>query len=192
MKVQLGPTNHLFPMPALLVAVRTGEGTANLLAVAWAGVVGGKPPLISIHLGRNHFSTPHIRREKNFTVNVPSSRLHVAVDYCGIVSGRKDPDKAGTCGLTLAPSSKISSPIIVECPLNLECELEQELDMGGGILFIARVVETHADEEALDEKRRLITEKLDPLVFLPNEEYRRLGDSVATPFKVGKQLKKKG
>lgn len=188
----LGPTTDLFPMPALLIAVRTGEGTANLLSIAWASIAGGSPPLIGIHVARTHFSTPHIRRERSFTVNVPSSRLHVAVDYCGIVSGRKDPNKAQTAGLTLVSASKVSAPLVVECPLNFECVLEQELEMGGGLLFVGQVVETHADEDVLDSMGRIVTEKLDPLVFLPNSEYRRLGEFVAKAFSVGKQLKRKG
>lgn len=189
-KRQLGPTTNLYPMPALLIAVKTGDNSANVLAIAWAGIMGGSPPLLGIHLGRNHFSTSHIRRERSFTANIPSTRLHAQVDYCGIISGRKDANKVATCGLSLVPSRFVSAPLVAECPVNLECELERELEIGGGVLFVGRIVETHVDEAVLDEQGNISTEKLDPLVFLPNHEYRGLGQWRAQAFSVGKQFKR--
>ncbi|HUV94277.1 MAG TPA: flavin reductase family protein, partial [Anaerolineae bacterium] len=59
-KRQLGPTTNLYPMPAMLVAVRTGEGSANVLTVAWGGIVGGNPPMMALEIGANHYSTPFI------------------------------------------------------------------------------------------------------------------------------------
>jgi len=67
-KKRLGPTTNLFPMPAMLVAVKTGEGHANILTVAWGGVVGGSPPMLALEIGSSHYSTPYIEREGNFTV----------------------------------------------------------------------------------------------------------------------------
>ena len=42
--------DDLFPMPALLVAVKTGEDTANIVTIAWAGIVGGNPPMMALTL----------------------------------------------------------------------------------------------------------------------------------------------
>ena len=105
-KIKLGPTTNLFPMPALLVAVKTGGDSANILTIAWAGIVGGTPPMIALEMGRNHYSTPYIEREGNFTVNIPNTGQVVGADYCGIVSGSKDPDKPSTCGWTMGNTSQ--------------------------------------------------------------------------------------
>lgn len=188
----IGPSTRLFPMPTLLVCVKTGEDTANILTIAWGGIAGGSPPLIGIAVAKNHYSTPFMRRQKNFSINIPNTSQDVASDYCGIVSGADDPDKAKTCGLTLVPSRKIASPIIAECPINFECTLFRELDLSGLYLFLGEVVETHIDEAVLDERGRIVTEKLDPLVFLPNSEYRKIGPLVSKAFSVGKKLKKAG
>jgi len=189
-KKLLGPTTRLFPMPTLLVCVRTGEKSANILTIAWGGIVNGSPPLISLAVAKNHYSTPYIRKEGNFTVNIPNSHQDVEADYCGIVSGTEDPDKAKTCGFTLVPSTKIASPLIAECPMNFECRLYREINFRSIYLFLGEVVETHVEEAALDGRNRIITEKLDPLVFLPNSEYRRLGGLVSKAFSVGKKLVK--
>jgi flavin reductase (DIM6/NTAB) family NADH-FMN oxidoreductase RutF len=190
-KKLIGPSTRLFPMPTLLVAVKTGENSANIMTIAWGGIVSGTPPLISICVGKDHFSTPFIRKEKNFTINIPNTRQDVKADYCGVVSGTEDPDKATTCGFTLVPSTKIASPIIDECPINFECQLYREIDFKNVYLFMGEVVETHIDESVLDARGRIITEKLDPLIFLPNGEYRKIGDFVSRAFSVGKKLAKK-
>jgi flavin reductase (DIM6/NTAB) family NADH-FMN oxidoreductase RutF len=57
--------------------------------------------------------------------------------------------------------------------------------------MLGEVMETHIEESVLDERGRIITEKLDPLVFLPNSEYRKLGGLVSRAFSVGKQMAKK-
>ena len=38
-KKLIGPTTRLFPMPIVMVCVKTGEKTANILTIAWSGVV---------------------------------------------------------------------------------------------------------------------------------------------------------
>jgi flavin reductase (DIM6/NTAB) family NADH-FMN oxidoreductase RutF len=191
-KKRLGPSTDLYPMPALLVAVKTGEGKANIVTVAWAGIVGGDPPLIALDIARNHYSTPFIEREGQFTVNVPRSTQALEADYCGIVSGHKDSDKPKTCGFTLEPSSRVSAPIIAECPLNFECRLLKRVETGSGSFLLAEILETHADEAALDAKGKIDSARLDPLVFTPDGWYYRLGERVARAFDVGKKLRRKG
>ena len=63
------------------------------------------PPTLALEIGQSHYSTPHIDREGCFSVNIPSSEQVVGADYCGLVSGRVDPDKPGTCGWTMAPAT---------------------------------------------------------------------------------------
>lgn len=64
------------------------------------------------------------------------------------------------------------------------------MEFKGSILFMGEVVETHVSESILDERGKIVSEKLDPLVFLPNGEYRRIGGFVSKAFSVGKALHK--
>jgi len=188
-KRRLGPTTNLFPMPVMLVAVRTGDNTANILTVAWGGVVGA-PPLLALRIGGNHYSTPYIERERSFTVNIPSADMAMGADYCGIVSGRTDPDKAGTCGWTLVPSVHIASPLIAECPLSFECCLVDAVDKGAGKIYLAEILETHVDESALVDDKTVDAALLNPLVFTPDGYYHRLGERVARAWDIGKALRR--
>jgi flavin reductase (DIM6/NTAB) family NADH-FMN oxidoreductase RutF len=88
-KKLIGPSTRLFPMPTLMVCVKTGKDKANILTIAWGGIVAGSPPCIGICVGKDHYSTPFIRQERNFTINIPNSQQDIAADYCGIVSGEK-------------------------------------------------------------------------------------------------------
>jgi flavin reductase (DIM6/NTAB) family NADH-FMN oxidoreductase RutF len=180
--------NQAVPYANLAYCVRTGENSANILTIAWGGVLAGGPPTIGIAVGKSHYSTPFLHKEGNFTINIPNSQQDVVADYCGIVSGINNPNKASTCGFTLVPSTKIPSPLITECPINFECKTYQELDFKGTILFMGEVVETHISESVLDEQGRIVTEKLDPLIFLPNGEYRKIGSFVSKAFSVGRKL----
>ncbi len=188
-KKRLGATTNLFPMPALLVAVKTGEGRANVLTVAWAGIVGGNPPMMALEIGK-HYSTPFIEREGNFTVNVPRSSQVVEADYCGLVSGHQDPNKPATCGWTMVPSSKISSPLIAECPLNFECRVVRQVEAGKGSFYLVEIVETHIDAEALRADNTIDAQALDPLIFTPDGAYYRLGELVGKGWDAGKVLRK--
>jgi len=188
-KKQLGPTTSLFPMPALLVAVKTGEGQANILTVAWAGIVGGNPALMAIEIGQSHYSTPFIEAEGSFTVNVPSAALAAAADYCGIVSGSEDPDKAATCGLTYSPSAKIASPLIAECPLNFECVIVDRVQSAAGVHYLAEIVETHADAAVLNEQGQVQAAALNPLVFTPDGRYFALGEDLGQAWSIGERFR---
>lgn len=190
MKRQLGPTTNLFPMPTLLVAVKTGEHSANVLTVAWAGIVGGNPPMMALEIGANHYSSPFIEREGSFSINIPRSSQVAEADYCGLVSGHSDADKVGTCGWTLAPSRAISAPIIAECPLNLECRVVRKVETGTSSFYLVEIVETHVDEELLRDDKAIDARALDPLIFTPDGAYYALGPCVGRGWDAGKTLKK--
>lgn len=187
-KRRLGPTTHLFPMPTMLVAVKTGEDSANILTIAWGGIVGGNPPMLALDIGANHYSTPFIEREGNFSVNIPSSAQVVGADYCGMVSGFKDPNKPRTCGWTMIPATQISSPLIAECPLNFECRVVGKLAAGQSHFYLAEILETHVDEAALADEETISAVALDPLIFTPDGYYHSLGPRVGKGWDAGKAL----
>jgi len=189
MKKRLGPVERLYPMPCALVVGGLIE-EPGVLAVAWINIVASTPPTVALGLRESRHTLELIRHTGTFTVNLPPASLVEAVDYCGLVSGRSA-DKFGETGLTLVPGSVVPTPIIAECPFNLECRISDEVEVGAYRVILGEIVEAHADEELLlDPDGSLIdVEKLDPLVYIPGtREYRRLGEKVADAFSVGKPL----
>jgi flavin reductase (DIM6/NTAB) family NADH-FMN oxidoreductase RutF len=187
MKRRLGPSDRLFPMPVPLVVSGSGD-ELGVMAVAWIGIASATPPSVGMAIRNSRRTLELIRATREFTVNIPPVRLAEVVDYCGIVSGRKT-DKFADTGLTPLPSAVVSTPILAECPYNMECRVTQELELGEYALVIGEVVETHVEEEAWDaEAARIDLDVLDPLAYCGGvREYRGLTPKVADAFVVGKR-----
>ena len=127
-KIQLGPNDILFPVPAALIVSGT-KNVYNIITIAWIGIMGSKPPIIAISLEETRYSLNFIRKSKEFTVNIPSANYFVETDYCGIISGKKR-DKFRDTKFTPLKSNKVNPPIIKECPFNIECKVIKEIDLG--------------------------------------------------------------
>ena len=152
------PGAMLSPVPVVLVTCM-GEGAKpNILTIAWTGTVCSDPPMLSVAVRPERYSYRIIRDSGEFVVNVPSVHETKAVDYCGVVSGR-EVDKFEQTGLTPAPASKVRPPIIAECPVNIECRVQQEIELGTHTLFLARVVAVQADEGLITPHGRLALER---------------------------------
>lgn len=140
----------LAPVPVVLVGCGDGRDFKyNLITVAWAGVVSSEPPMIGIGVRPERYSRGLIEATKVFTVNLPTSAMAEKVDYCGVVSGRKV-DKFAKCGFTPVPGTKVSAPVVAECPLSLECELRRTVELGSHLLFLGEVVAVQADSALAD------------------------------------------
>jgi flavin reductase (DIM6/NTAB) family NADH-FMN oxidoreductase RutF len=187
MKRRLGPTERLYPMPTPLIVAGIGD-RLGIMAVAWIAIAGSTPSSIVMAMRSTRHTLSLIRETGEFTVNVPSVSLAEAVDYCGIVSGRNT-DKFADTGLTPVPSAVVATPIVEQCPLNFECRVMSEVPNGEYVLVIGEIVETHVDEELVDEAGRIDIDALDPLVYIPaSREYRGLGPKVADAFKIGRAV----
>jgi len=175
-------------MPCPLVVGGTAEEN-DLLAVAWIGIGAGTPPSVAMALRDSRHTLEHIRETGEFTVNIPPVSMAPEVDYCGITSGRST-DKWADTGLTPMPGAVVATPIVAECPYNMECRVTAMHDIGHYVLVVGEVIETHADEHVLDETgEKVDVGLLDPLVYIAgSREYRGLGPVVAKAFSIGKSI----
>jgi flavin reductase (DIM6/NTAB) family NADH-FMN oxidoreductase RutF len=166
----------LFPLPAVMVSCQYMNEKPNIITLAWVGVVCSEPPMVGIAIRKNRFSYDIIRKSGAFVVNVPKGDQLQATDFCGTHSGR-DVDKFAQMKLTAVPGEKTKAPLIEECPVNLECVVRQELELGSHNLFIGEIVATHIDSEYLNEKGHLDVGKMKLFCYCPKaHEYRSVGD----------------
>ena len=171
------PGTMLAPVPAVLVTCQSAAGQPNIVTVAWAGTVCSDPPMLSISLRPSRYSHDLIRASGEFVVNVPTAEQVMAVDRCGVVSGR-DTDKFKLTGLTPAPAQHVKAPAIAECPVNLECRVRQTLKLGSHTLFLAEIVGVQVAEELVDGHGRLALERTRLLAYAHGHYYalgRQLG-----------------
>lgn len=187
-KRQLGPCVTFFPQPTTLVSTVGSDGRNNVMTASWAGIVSKTPPTLAISLNKGRKSYRNIRETGDFVVNMVPSSLAVEADYCGLRSGFDD-DKFERAGFTAAQAQKVKSPLVEQCPLNVECLFVREVEIGDYFLVLGEILEIDAVEAAFAEEGRIDAEAFDPLVYLGGiREYWSLGDRVANAYKDGKTL----
>jgi len=191
MKQRLGALERLFPMPCVLVVGGTMD-EADTLAVAWVNIISSTPPTLVMGLRKTRRTLELIHATAGeFTVNVPSTALAAQVDYCGIVSG-KTADKFAATGLTLTPASMVGTPIIEECPYNIECRTTHEVEVGDYVVVFGEIVECHAEENILRPDTDIVEmDYLDPLIYIAgSREYRGLGPKLHDAYSIGNAFRK--
>jgi flavin reductase (DIM6/NTAB) family NADH-FMN oxidoreductase RutF len=177
LKHELPPSEALYPVPVVLVSCRDKEtGKPNIITLAWCGVACSKPPMLSISIRPSRYSYRLITKARDFVVNIPSAGMLKNVDMCGILSGTKT-DKFAACSLTTAKPSKVSSPLIAECPVNIECVLKDVIKLGAHDMFLGEVVAVHADDGVLGHGERIDFDKAAPFVYT-HGEYREVGKKI--------------
>ncbi len=191
MKTTFGPKKIMFPCPVSLVVTGNME-KANIVTIAWVSLLTSQPPTLGVSVGTRGFSGDAIKENEDFTVNIASVDIMKEADFCGIRSGR-DMDKFEETGLTRLPSKIVKSPIIKECPLNLECRLTDWRIIGRTNHFVGEIMETHVDTDKLknpDEIGSLDIDAANPLIYFGGvREYRSPGPKIGDPYQIGNELK---
>ncbi len=180
--------SYLYPMPVIIVGANV-RGKANFLTIAYCGIIRDKPPTIAISASKGHYTNKGIRENHTFSVNTPSVEMVEKTDYIGIESG-KDVDKSKIFDVFYGELQ--TAPMISEAPLNLECKLVKNVDLGGGNdIFFGEIVQTYANENCLTDDLPDI-EKIDPLVFsMTDNSYRKVGEFIGKAWEIGHNYKKK-
>lgn len=190
MKRQLKIKDTYLPVPAALIVCGT-QPNFNIITLAWTGIVSSTPPAIEISIHKKRYSIGLIKKTKEFSVNIPSADNFIETDYCGLVSG-VDRDKFSDTKFTATKSNVIATPIIKECPLNLECKVIQEIEIGDYTMFIGEIVETHVDVDKFGDNNKIDIKKLNPLIYCATiREYWSIGEKLGDGFSCGKKLKEK-
>lgn len=179
----------LNPVPAVLITSSNKEGKPNVFTVGWIGTACTKPPMITVAIRPERLSYDYIKETEEFVVNLPSSTMTRLVDYCGVVSGKKE-DKIEKLGLKLQPSLQVSAPSLEDCPVNIECRLKSITPLGSHDLFLAEVVSVSVDEEIIDDKGKIHLEKAN-LIAYSHGEYFALQNKPVGKFGYSIQKKKK-
>ncbi len=178
----------LGPVPPVMVTCGAGE-RANIITVAWTGLICTHPPRLSISVRPTRHSYGLIKESGEFAVNLTPARLVREADLCGIYTGAKI-NKFERTGLHAEAAQVVSCPIITECPLALECRVSDILPQGTHDLFLADIVAVDVDEAIIDKSGRLDLARAGLAAFA-HGEYFALGEKLGNfGFSVAKKKKK--
>jgi len=170
------PGTMLYPVPAVMVSCRSREGVNNIITVAWTGIVCSEPAMLYVSIRPERFSHGIIKDTGSFVVNLPTESLAYALDFCGVKSGR-DINKFEHLGLTQQKSNLVDAPSIGECPVSLECRVNNIISLGSHDMFIAEILCVDAEEKLLDKSGKLHLNKAG-LICYNHGEYRALAKSL--------------
>lgn len=183
------PGTLLAPTPPALVSCGDMEHP-NLLTVAWTGIVNTQPPMTYVSIRPERYSFGLIEKSGEFVINLTPAALVRAADFCGVRSGR-DTDKWAACGLTPVAASAVSAPVVAQCPLALECRVQQVLPLGSHHMFLARIEAVEVDASLVDKAGRLDLARAG-LAAYAHGEYFSLGERLGSfGFSVRKKPPKK-
>lgn len=139
----------LYPVP--IVVITAGGETPNVMTCNRVISCSAEPPRLGIAIRPSRYTHTLIQECGEFVVNIPAPDQARLSDYLGVVTGREE-DKISIAGLGLAPAVHVKTPLLDDCPVNIECTLEQSLALDSHTLFIGLVQAVHADESLLSER----------------------------------------
>lgn len=170
-------STQLAPVPAVLVGTGGNGFANNLITVAWVGIVCSDPAMLSISVRPERFSYQALTATREFTVNVPLASQAAVVDWCGVKSGR-DVDKFSDQHLTAITGSQVAAPLVMECPLNLECKVKDIIKLGSHDMFLAEIVAVQVSEDFLTASGRLDLERNGGVLGYAHGHYFNLGECI--------------
>ena len=172
------PGNMLYPLPTVMISCADTSGGDNIMTAAWAGTVCSEPPCVSVSIRKERFSHDMIVSSGEFVINLTTSELTRAMDFCGVRSGR-DVDKWEACGLTRMTGTCVKAPLIAESPVNIECGVISVTELGSHDMFLAKVLSVAVDSKYIDKNGRFCFDKANPIAY-SHGSYYELGRKTGT------------
>ncbi len=169
-KTRWKPGNLVVPAPAALISCLSEGKAANLITLAWCGNINSDPAMLSISVRPSRYSYDMLVESGEFVVNLPSSDMAWAVDYCGVVSGR-DVDKWEETGLTPFAMDGVACPGVEEAPINIACRATQRISLGSHDMFLAEILGVSVSSHLLDKSGKFRLDKADILCFAHGDYY---------------------
>jgi flavin reductase (DIM6/NTAB) family NADH-FMN oxidoreductase RutF len=174
------------PRPIALVTTlglpgTEGEGVVNAAPFSFFNVIADEPPIVIISI-ENRDSGPLKDSSRNmlasgqFVVNLVDESIAERMHACStdFPPGVSEPEMVG---FTLAPSSQVAPPRLVEAPAALECTLYSKIEMPTRNIIIGQVRHLHVRDELVDpETFRVHIDKYHPVGRLFANRYCRISD----------------
>ncbi|MBI5399646.1 flavin reductase family protein [Candidatus Saganbacteria bacterium] len=164
------PGTMVYPVPAVMVSCGDEPANYNIITIAWTGTICSEPAMTYVSIRPSRHSHEIIKRTGEFVINLTTKKLLFAVDFCGVKSGR-DINKFQKMKLTPGQAANVTAPIIVESPLNIECQVTEIKALGSHDMFMAKVVGVQADSKYINKNGAFNLAKTDPICYSHGKYY---------------------
>jgi flavin reductase (DIM6/NTAB) family NADH-FMN oxidoreductase RutF len=160
----------LNPAPVVLVTSKSSSNKINIFTIAWVSTVCTKDPIIAMGVRPERLSYTYIKESGECVINLPTKDMVKIVDYCGVVSGKKE-DKIKHFDLELNKGIKIATPSLEKSPVALECKVKSITPLGTHDLFLLEVLNVKVDENLLDSNNKICFNKANLICYSHGEYY---------------------
>ena len=154
-------TGVVVPRPIAFVSTRSTDGVDNLAPYSFFNAVAYNPPTVVFSSSRtverkSKDTLRNIEETGEFVVNVVVDDIADAMNKTA-AEFPEDVDEFEIAGLTSIPSEIVKPPRVAESPVNMECRLEQVVNIGdprhGHGLVIGTIVLMHVRDDIIDGHR---------------------------------------
>ncbi|PJI09615.1 MULTISPECIES: flavin reductase family protein [Clostridium] len=160
----------LNPTPVVLVISKNKSDKINIFTVGWISTVCTKEPILAMGVRPQRLSHEYITESGECTINLPTQSMVKIVDYCGVVSGKKE-DKIKHFNLKLNDGVSISTPSLENSPVALECKVKSVTPLGTHDLFLLEILNVKVDENLLDKNNKICFNKANLICYSHGEYY---------------------
>lgn len=175
------------PRPIAFASTISAAGTVNLSPYSFFNLVSANPPMLVFSptsRGRDNSAKDTLRNVREVAEVVINICDYPLVEQLSLASAEYPAgiNEFGKAGLTEAKSDRVRPPRVAECPVALECVVEQIITLGDGPghgnLVLCRVVQGHFREDILLEgKPGIDPHKFEAVSRLGGDWYSRLRPS---------------
>lgn len=174
------------PRPIAFVSTVDKDGNPNLAPYSFFNAFSSNPPIFVFSSNRRATNNTvkdtlaNVREVPEVVINAVNFPIvrQMAVASAQFEKGVNEFEKSG---LTPVPSDLVRPFRVGESPINMECKVTDIItlgDQGGaGHLIICEMLRMHVREEVLDEKGRIVPDKLDLMGRLGRAYYVRASGS---------------
>ena len=154
-------TGVVVPRPIAFVSTRSHDGVDNLAPYSFFNAVAYDPPTVVFSSSRRveHKSKDTLRNIEEtgeFVVNIVVDEIAEAMNRTS-AEFPEDVDEFDIAGLTSVPSDIVKPPRVAESPVNMECRLNQIINLGEGAgghgLVIGTIVLMHVRDDIINGHR---------------------------------------
>lgn len=179
MRKSFGAKPLVYPEMAFVIGTYDEDGTANAMVAAWGGLSDEKE--ITICVDGGHLTADNLLKRKAFSVSLGGKNVLKAIDYLGVVSGRKSHDKVKEAGLHIERCPNVDAPSFLELPYVMECRVKR-YDKSSCRL-VGAIVDVAVDDSVLSPDGTIDPAKWSPLLYDPfSHSYLELMGPVGKAF----------
>lgn len=170
------------PRPIAFASTMDANGNPNLSPFSFFNVFSANPPILIFSPARRvrdntiKHTLENVEATKEVVINVVNYDMvqQMSLTSTEYPEGKNEFEKAG---LTMLPSDKIKPFRVAESPIQLECKVNEIVQLGtqggAGNLVICEVVKLHISEEVLNDDQTVNQEALDLVARAGGSYYSR-------------------